>query len=99
MSEDFITRKEHEEFAKRIEAEDERQNVRLRILEDSVKELSTLPPMVQQVVANQTEMLSELREKPLKSLSAAKQTAINTIVTTITSAVVIALLLLIAGRF
>ena len=40
--EDMITRKEHEEFSKRIDEENHRQNRRIEALEESVKQISEL---------------------------------------------------------
>lgn len=63
---DFITRAEHEEFAKRmVEAdqrlkdEDERQNRRLQILEDDVRDMSTLATSVEKLAINMENMLKE----------------------------------------
>lgn len=42
MVEDCITRQEHEEFAKRIDAENNRQNNRISVLEDNVKKIGDL---------------------------------------------------------
>lgn len=47
MDNEPISRAEHEEFRKRIEAEDNRQNRRIEILENSVQQLQELVTSVQ----------------------------------------------------
>ena len=38
----FITRPEHEEFCRRVDAEEKRQNRRLELLEDNVQKIAAL---------------------------------------------------------
>jgi len=71
---DFITRVEHEEFARRMEAEnkrlkdeDNRQNRRIEVLEENVKEMSTLATSVEKLATNMEGMLKE-QEKQGKRL-------------------------------
>lgn len=52
MENQQISRAEHEEFRKRIEAEDNRQNRRIEILENSVQQLQELVTSVQTLANN-----------------------------------------------
>lgn len=54
---DYISRKEHEEFCKRMEEEDHRQNRRIEILEESNKQLVTLTSSVEKLAVNMENML------------------------------------------
>lgn len=71
-----ITRAEHEEFAKRMETEnqrlkdeDSRQNKRLDILEENVREMSALASSVEKLATNMESMVKE-QEKQGKRLEA-----------------------------
>lgn len=89
--ESYITRREHDEFAKRIDAENERQNKRIEILEKTVKDMAELPMLVKQISKNQDKQLVELeaiKNKPMQTLNATKQSIINTIVNLIATAIV-----------
>lgn len=57
--EDCVTRKEHEEFAKRIEAEDHRQNRRIEELENSIKQLTSIAASMEKLAANMEVMIKE----------------------------------------
>lgn len=72
-----LTRKEHEEFARRMEAENRRledennrQNKRLDILEGSVRELGALTASVEKLAAGVDSMVKEQskQEKRLETL-------------------------------
>ena len=67
--EDTISRKEHEEFVKRIDAENERQNKRIELLETSVRQISELTSSVKELAINMNYMLAE-QEKQGKHLEA-----------------------------
>ena len=54
-----ITRAEHEEFVKRMEDEDHRQNRRIEILEKSVQLLTSLTTSVEKLALNMENMLKE----------------------------------------
>lgn len=54
-----ITRAEHEEFRRRLEEENERQNKRLSILEDSGRQLTTLATSVEKLATSMQSMLKE----------------------------------------
>lgn len=59
MDNEVITRAEHEEFGKRIEAEDNRQNRRIEIMENSVQQLQELVTSVQTLATNMENMVKE----------------------------------------
>lgn len=52
-----ITRAEHEEFRKRLEDEDHRQNRRIELLEGSVQQLNALTASVEKLAVNMENML------------------------------------------
>ena len=54
-----ISREEHEEFCKRIEAEDRRQNHRIDLLERSSEQISALVASVEKLAMNMENMLKE----------------------------------------
>ena len=56
-----ITRAEHEEFCKRIEAEDRRQNERLEILEEQTKQFTDLVLSVREL-AQSVKQLAEIQK-------------------------------------
>ena len=54
-----ITRAEHEEFVKRMEDEDRRQNRRIEILEESVQQFTSLTASVEKLALKMENMLKE----------------------------------------
>lgn len=56
-----ITRAEHEEFCKRVEAEDHRQNKRLEILEEQTKQITDLVLSVREL-AQSVKQLAEIQK-------------------------------------
>ena len=52
-----ITRAEHEEFRRRIEEENKRQDKRIELLEESNKQLTTLTGSVEKLAVNMENML------------------------------------------
>ena len=60
MSEQFVTLEVHTEFAKRIEAEDTRQNKRLERLEEGQMQISKLVTSVEVLATNIKTMSEEL---------------------------------------
>ena len=68
-----LTRQEHEEFARRMEAENKRledENKRLDLLEESVRELGALTASVEKLAASVESMVKEQgkQEKRLETL-------------------------------
>lgn len=74
--EDFVTRAVHDEFAKRIDEENDRQNHRLTVLETGQAQINELVASVKVLAVNmetmskelskQGERLSEIEGKPAK---------------------------------
>lgn len=54
-----ISRAEHEEFAKRIDAQEKRQDKRLEMLENTVREIGTLTLSVQRLAQSLESMVEE----------------------------------------
>ena len=65
--EDAISRKEHEEFARRIDDENNRQNKRLTLLEESVRQIGSLTASVERLAVSMESMAKE-QEKQGKRL-------------------------------
>ncbi len=61
--EDCITRREHEEYAKRMEDEHHRQNRRISKLEDDVKENNKLVIAVEKMAQTMEAMLKEQKDQ------------------------------------
>ena len=59
MADEFVTLNVHNEFAKRIDAENERQNRRLAKLEDAVGQMTDLTVSVKELAANMGNMAKE----------------------------------------
>lgn len=58
-----ITRAEHEEFKKRIEEENHRQNRRIELLEKSVQNINDLSMSVRELATNMKNMSEELHSQ------------------------------------
>lgn len=57
--ESSITRAEHEEFRRRLEEENDRQNKRISLLEDSVRQTGALTAAVERLATNMENMAKE----------------------------------------
>ncbi len=70
MSDEFISRSEHDEFCRRLDSENARQNRRIELLEENIRELATLTTSVEKLAVNMESMLREQEEQGsrLKSL-------------------------------
>lgn len=62
-----ITRAEHEEFSRRLEEENKRQDRRIELLEQNVEKMSALTTSVEKLATNMESMLKE-QEKQGKRL-------------------------------
>ena len=67
MEQEYISRREHNEFCKRIEEENHRQNRRLELLEESFEQQKELTVSVQKLALSMESMLKE-QEKQGKRL-------------------------------
>ncbi len=61
--EDYIIRPEHEEFCRRIEAEEKRQNKRLDLLEENVQKIADITVSVEKMVCSMETMVKELEDQ------------------------------------
>ena len=61
--EDAITRREHEEFSKRMSEENERQNKRINLLEQSILQVNDLISSVKILAVNMENMLTEQKKQ------------------------------------
>ena len=66
---DGISREEHQEFCKRMEEEDHRQNHRIELLEGSVQQIGKLAASVEKMAASLQSMVRE-QEQQGKRLTA-----------------------------
>lgn len=104
--EECITRREHEEFARRMEDEEHRQNVRIGNLENqtqtiqslalSVDRLATSMDRMAQEQAEQGERLKALEQEPADSWKNVKKTILTTIVSVVAGALVTGAIILAA---
>ena len=58
-----ISRQEHEEFARRIDAENERQNRRIALLEGNVQQMNDLTVSVKEMAVTMGNMLEEQKKQ------------------------------------
>lgn len=65
-----ITREEHEEFRKRMEDEDRRQNRRIELLEENTRQIGALASSVEKLATNMENMLKnqEAQDRRLEVL-------------------------------
>lgn len=54
-----ITRAEHEEFKKRLDGDNKRQDKRIELLEENIKRMETLSISIEKLAANMENMLKE----------------------------------------
>lgn len=104
--ESCITRAEHEEFRKRMEQEDHRQNKRIDLLEESVRQISAIAASVERLATNMEGMLKEqerqgerldtLEKEPGDTWQRIKVKAIDTAVGLIAGAIITGIVLMIA---
>lgn len=69
MPEEYIQRKEHDEFAKRIEEENHRQNKRIDKLESIAERINSLATSTEKLADNMQMMLKE-QERQSQQISA-----------------------------
>lgn len=104
MEGSYISRQEHAEFARRMDAENERQNRRIQLLEDNGRQISELTISVKEMAVNMGNMLEEqkkqgerlgkLEKEPAESYKTIKGTIITVIMSTVVGGIITALLML-----
>lgn len=98
---EYISRGEHEEFAKRIDAEQSRQNKRITAMEDAMKQYVTLTLSVEKMAMSieqmvkeqkrQGERLEELESAPVKNWNTVKASILSAIGGVIGTAIIAAI--------
>lgn len=63
MEGNYITKETHAEFARRIDAENERQNRRISLLEETVRQINDLTISVKEMAVNMKNMIEEQRKQ------------------------------------
>ena len=107
---DIVTRAEHEEFVKRIDERDKRQDKRLELLEENVKQLGSLTASVEKLAMSMDRMckeqekqgirLEELESRPVRHINSITSTARTALITAaITSLVSVTITWIIASVF
>ena len=101
---DYILRSEHEEFARRIDSEDARQNRRIALLEENGRHINAMTISIEKMAVNMENMLAEqrklgdrmevLEKEPAETHKQIKMAVITSVVGTIVGAVVTAALML-----
>lgn len=104
MEMNYVSRQEHNEFARRIDEENTRQNRRIQLLEDNVRQINALTVSVEKMAVNMGNMLEEqkkqgkrletLEKEPVESYKHIKMAIITSIISTIVGAVIGAVVIL-----
>lgn len=63
---DFLLKSVHEEFVKRIEDENHRQNKRIEVIEDHVCEITKIATNVEKLAINMEHMVGELKDQGIR---------------------------------
>ena len=108
MAEEILSCKEHEDFhkeyARRVDAEDERQNVRINLLEENSKQINALALSMERISVNMENVLVEvkgiddrlkkLESEPVESQKQIKMAIITAIISTVVGAAVGAMIMI-----
>lgn len=100
----YMTLEVHKEFARRIDAENERQNRRIQLLEETMRQINDLTVSVREMAVSMKSMLEEqkaqgdrleaLEKEPAESHRQIKMAVITSVISAIVGAVVGAVLVL-----
>lgn len=100
----YIPRSEHEEFARRIDSENARQNRRIALLEENGRHINSMTVSIEKMAVNMENMLAEqrklgdrmevLEKEPAETHKQIKMAIITSAISAIVGAVVTALLIL-----
>jgi fructose-1,6-bisphosphatase len=63
MSDEYVRKDVHEEFVKRMEEEDNRQNHRITKLESAIESISSIATSVEKLAINMEHMVGELKDQ------------------------------------
>lgn len=102
---DYVTKDMHDEFSRRMEEENNRQNNRIKLLEEDVRQINNLTVSVKEMAITMKNMLEEqrkqgerlerLEKEPGESHKQIKMAIVSAVISTVVTAVVTAILLLI----
>ena len=100
--EDCITREEHKEFVKRMEADNHRQDKRIEVLEENVRQIGALTVSVEKMAfsvenmakepGNQGERLAELEKVPGRNWDTVKSGLLGALATAAAGGVIAAVI-------
>ena len=100
--EDCITREEHKEFVKRMEADNHRQDKRIEVLEENVRQIGALTVSVEKMafsvenmakeLGNQGERLAELEKVPGRNWDTVKSGLLGALATAVAGGVIAAVI-------
>ena len=104
MEMNYVSRQEHNEFARRIDEENTRQNRRIQLLEDNVRQINAQTVSVEKMAVNMGNMLEEqkkqgkrleeLEKEPAESYKHIKMAIITSVISTIVGALIGAVVVL-----
>ena len=92
---EYITREEHEEFRKRMEDEDHRQNRSIRQISDltaSVREMAVNMGNMAEQMGKQNDRLDVLEKEPVNQFHTIRTAVLTAIITCVATAVVSAVI-------
>lgn len=94
----FVTREEHNEFAKRVDEDKKETHRRLESLENTVRGLAELPYIVKAIKENQEKSMAttdkalakieELEKRPVNTFNGVKQALLNSLASAIAALLV-----------
>lgn len=98
--EDYLLKSVHDEFAKRVEDENTRQNHRISELEDHIKEISQMTSAVERLATNMEHMAKEQKDQGerLKELESRDGKMWRSVVSYIVTAIISIILGFLASR-
>ena len=98
---EYVTRQEHNEFAKRVEKEDDRQNARIGTLEKRVDDLWDMKSAISVIslkidtisadLIKLTKDVENLKNEPSENFKTIKRTIISVLVTALVTAAIAAI--------
>lgn len=101
---ELVSKELHEEFEKRMNEENTRQNRRIKILEDQFKEIHTLSMATERMAANMENMMKELKKQgdrleklerePAEVYKQIKMSVVTTLIGAIVGAAVTAVMMI-----
>lgn len=104
MDGSYISRLEHEEFARRIDAEDGRQNRRIALLEENSRHINSMTVSIERMAVSMESMLAEqkrqgerleaLEGEPAQAHRQIKMSVVTALISAVVGAAVTAVMML-----